>query len=90
MANKIKIKQSSVVAKVPLVGDLDQGELALNTVDEILYTKNSSGAIVALNTSSGLLDEDDFASDSNTQAPTQQSAKVFIEDTAIAMALILG
>lgn len=90
MANKIKIKQSSVVAKIPLVGDLDQGELALNTADEILYTKNSSGAVVALNSGSSLLDEDDFASDSDSQAPTQQSAKVFIENTSIAMSMILG
>ena len=49
MANIIKIKQSSVEAKVPLAADLEQGELALNTFDEKLYTKNSSGNVVQLN-----------------------------------------
>jgi hypothetical protein len=48
MANIIKLKQSSVASKVPIAGDLVQGELAINTVDEKLYTKNSSGVIVEI------------------------------------------
>jgi hypothetical protein len=48
MANIIKLKQSSVAGKVPISGDLIQGELAVNTNDEKLYTKNSSGTIVEL------------------------------------------
>ncbi len=48
MANTIKIKQSSVANKVPLAADLVQGELAINTLDEKLYTKNSSGNVVQL------------------------------------------
>ncbi len=48
MANTIKIKQSSVSGKVPLAGDLEQGELAINTLDEKLYTKNSTGSVVQL------------------------------------------
>ncbi|HHZ96409.1 MAG TPA: hypothetical protein EYN67_12845, partial [Flavobacteriales bacterium] len=46
MANTIKLKQSSVSSKVPIAGDLVQGELAINTADEKLYTKNSSGVVV--------------------------------------------
>lgn len=49
MANIIKIKQSSVSGKIPLSADLQQGELALNTLDEKIYTKNSSGVVVQLN-----------------------------------------
>ena len=48
MANVIKLKQSSVLAKAPLSADLEIGELAINTIDEKLYTKNSSGAIIDL------------------------------------------
>ena len=45
MANKVLLKKSSVAAKVPLVGDLDYGELALNYVDGKLYYKTSSNTI---------------------------------------------
>jgi len=48
MANTIKLKQSSVASKVPIAGDLVQGELAINTADEKLYTKNSSGVVVEI------------------------------------------
>ena len=44
----VKIKQSAVAGKVPLATDLQQGELALNTADVKLYSKNSSGAIITL------------------------------------------
>lgn len=43
MANVIKIKQSSVAAKVPTTGDLVLGELALNTYDGKLYAKKDNG-----------------------------------------------
>jgi len=45
MANKIKLKNSSVAAKVPLTTDLDYGELALNYTDGKLYFKNASNVI---------------------------------------------
>jgi hypothetical protein len=44
----VKIKQSSVVGKVPNAGDLEQGELALNTADIKLYSKNGAGEIITL------------------------------------------
>jgi len=54
MANVIKLKQSSVAGKIPASSTLTQGELAINTTDEKLYTKNSSGNVVELlGTSSG-------------------------------------
>jgi hypothetical protein len=48
MANIIKLKQSAVQGKVPLASQLVQGEIALNTADEKIYTRNSSGNIVEL------------------------------------------
>ena len=45
MANKVLLKKSSVVAKVPLTTDLDYGELAINYADEKLYFKNSSNQV---------------------------------------------
>jgi len=45
MPNTVKLKRSATAGKVPLVGDLQLGELALNTTDGKLYTKTSvSGA----------------------------------------------
>jgi hypothetical protein len=46
MATKIIHKRSSVVDKVPLVGDLSAGELALNTADAKIYMKNDAGTVV--------------------------------------------
>ena len=43
MANTIKIKRSAVQGKVPVVGDLSLGELALNTYDGKLYTLKNDG-----------------------------------------------
>lgn len=43
MANTIKIKRSAVAGKAPVVGDLQLGELALNTYDGKLYAKKSVG-----------------------------------------------
>ena len=39
MATPIRIKRSAVPGKIPQVGDLQTGELALNTFDAELYTK---------------------------------------------------
>lgn len=43
MANTIKLKRSAVPSKVPTVGDLQLGELGLNTFDGKLYTKKNNG-----------------------------------------------
>ena len=55
MANSIKIKRSSVPAKVPLTTDLALGELAINTYDGKLYLKMDDGtpAIVTVNAGGG-------------------------------------
>jgi hypothetical protein len=45
MANKVLLKKSSTVAKVPATSDLDYGELALNYADGKLYYKTSGNAV---------------------------------------------
>lgn len=45
MANTIKIKRSAVSGKVPTTGDLQLGELAVNTFDGKLYTKKDNGTV---------------------------------------------
>lgn len=51
MSNKVLLKKSSVGAKVPLLTDLDYGEVALNYADGKLYFKNSSNVITAFGAS---------------------------------------
>ena len=41
----VKIKQSAVAGKKPSASDLQQGELALNTADHTLYSKDGNGNI---------------------------------------------
>jgi hypothetical protein len=53
MANKVLLKKSSVVAKVPTTSDLDYGELALNYADGKLYYKNASNTIAYIANGSG-------------------------------------
>jgi len=43
MASNIKLKRSAVPGKIPLVGDLDLGEVAINTNDGKVYIKINDG-----------------------------------------------
>jgi len=43
MANTIKVKRSSVAGKVPTTGDLELGEIAINTYDGKMYIKKDDG-----------------------------------------------
>ena len=52
MANtKLKLKKSSVAGRIPVAGDLEYGELAINYNDGKLYYRNSSNAVKAFNDS---------------------------------------
>lgn len=53
MANTIKLRRSAVAGKVPAVGDLQLGELALNTYDGKLYTKKDNGTASIVELSGG-------------------------------------
>lgn len=56
MANtKIKIKQSSVSGNIPTSGQLDQGELALNTADQKMYSKDSNGTVFEIGGTGGAI-----------------------------------
>jgi hypothetical protein len=50
MATTIQIKRSSTASAVPLAGDLEVGELAVNLADKRLFTKKSDGTVVELST----------------------------------------
>ena len=45
MATKILLKKSSTGGSVPLTGDLDTGEVAINLVDRKIYTNNGSAVV---------------------------------------------
>lgn len=53
MANTIRIKRSAVQGKVPQTGDLQLGELAINTYDGKLYTKKDNGTASIVEIGSG-------------------------------------
>lgn len=55
MANTFRLKRSAVEGRVPAVGDLQLGELALNTFDGKLYAKKDNGtaSIVEIGAGSG-------------------------------------
>jgi hypothetical protein len=47
MASQVILKKSSVAARVPVVGDLAFGELALNYQDGLLYYKKADGTTIS-------------------------------------------
>ena len=51
MANIVQIKRSSVAGKQPNVSDLQVGELALNLADGIIYSKNTTGNVIVVGSS---------------------------------------
>lgn len=58
MAVKIELKRSAVPGKIPTVGQLDLGELAINTYDGTVYLKQDNGVqsiIQLVSTASGSL-----------------------------------
>ena len=73
---KIQLKRSAVTGKVPTTADLEDGELALNTADGILYYKNDQGNIASLSSGGG----------GGNTALTEQIAT----EKAIIMAIALG
>jgi hypothetical protein len=48
MAITIKVKRSETSSALPTASDLAVGEIAMNTADRILYTKDSAGNIIKL------------------------------------------
>jgi hypothetical protein len=80
MANTVKLKRSAVQNKVPTTGDLELGELALNTYDGNLFFKrdvSGSESVVKVATNTNLLSYTRVTS--NTTAVTRQA---YIADTS--------
>jgi hypothetical protein len=48
MATKILLKKSLTGGSVPVSGDIDAGEIAINLVDRKIYSKNGSGAVIRM------------------------------------------
>jgi hypothetical protein len=57
MANTIKLKRSAVQNKVPTTGDLQLGELAVNTYDGRLYVKKDTGVASVVQIGYDLIDD---------------------------------
>jgi hypothetical protein len=53
MANTVIIKRSAVPGKVPTTGDLQLGELAINTYDGKLYTAKDNGTSTVIEIGNG-------------------------------------
>ena len=50
MASKILLKKSTTASAVPTTSDVDVGEVAVNTEDKRLFTKDNGGSVVELGT----------------------------------------
>lgn len=48
MSTVVQIKRSETTGAEPTAGDLQVGELAVNLVDKKLFSKDSSGTVVAI------------------------------------------
>jgi len=48
MATKILLKKSLTGGSVPVAGDIDAGEIAINLVDRKIYSKDGSGAVIRM------------------------------------------
>jgi hypothetical protein len=57
MATRIKFKRSETGGSIPTFFDLDVGEVALNTVDQKLYVRDSNNQIVVVATKGQTADE---------------------------------
>jgi hypothetical protein len=53
MATVIKPKRSETATAVPSAGDLDVGEIAINSADQKIYTKKSDGSVVEVANAAG-------------------------------------
>ena len=48
MATKILLKKSLTGGSVPVAGDIDAGEIAINLVDRKIYSKDGAGAVIRM------------------------------------------
>ena len=77
--SNIALKKSSVSGRVPLIGDLAYGELALNYADGLLYFKNSANQIKAFKSKG--LEVASITGITQSSPFTEVTRLVFDEDT---------
>ena len=53
MATVIKLKRSTTAAAVPTTGDLEDGEVAINITDKVVYMRSGGSVIAVANFNSG-------------------------------------
>ena len=53
MTTVIKIKKSETASSVPTTSDLQVGEIAVNTADQKIYVRASTGVVEVANQSTG-------------------------------------
>lgn len=61
MASTIITKNSSTAGAVPLAANLTQGELAINTTDRRLYTKDATGTVVEVGSGTAIVYRENFS-----------------------------
>lgn len=55
MSNMVILKKSSVAGKIPIASDLQPAELAVNLVDQKLYSKRTDGTVVLVGVGSTII-----------------------------------
>ena len=53
MASQIKLKRSTTASQVPTTSDVAVGEVAVNTVDQKIYMRSSTGIVTIADTATG-------------------------------------
>ena len=85
MANTIKVKRSSVAGKVPTTGDLELGEIAINTYDGKMYFEKNDGtaSVVQVGDVTGAASATDNALTrfNGTTGKVIQNSLVIVDDT---------
>jgi hypothetical protein len=85
MANTIKVKRSSVAGKVPTTGDLELGEIAINTYDGKMYFEKNDGtaSVVQVGDVTGAASSTDNAITrfNGTTGKVIQNSLVIVDDT---------
>jgi len=76
MVEQVQIPHSVVAGKEPLPGELEIAGLAVNLVDGALYTKGYDGAVVRLNETIPIEDDNTLESSVNPTWAVEQGGKI--------------
>ena len=84
MAHVVQLKRSATTTAAPTAGQLSAGELAINTVDETIFFKNSSGTVKKLSAMSDLTSNMVLLSGNQTVAGVKTfSSNILLTGTGI-------